>query len=47
MHRSGLEKVCDAVATVQTSLGETTQWAFTALCIGLAGTLLVRTMASA
>jgi hypothetical protein len=47
MHRSGLEKVCDAIATMQTSLGEATQWAVTALCIGLAGTLLVRTMVSA
>lgn len=44
MHRSGLEKVCDAVAHVQTSLGEATQWAFTALLFGGATTLLVRTM---
>ncbi len=41
MHRSGFEKVCDVVAYLQTSLGETTQWVVTALCIGLAGTMLV------
>lgn len=44
MHRSVFEKVCDAIAFMQTSLGEKTQWAFTALCVGVAGALLVGTM---
>lgn len=44
MHRSGFEKVCDVIAWMQTSLGETTQWTLTALCVLGTGTLLMRSM---
>jgi hypothetical protein len=44
MYRSGFERVCDVLANMQTSLSEGVQWAFTALFLGVATTLLVRTI---
>lgn len=44
MYRSGFEKVCDAIAGMQTSLGETTQWVLTAFFAIGTGTLLMRSM---
>jgi len=35
MYRTGRED-CDAIANMQNSLGEGTQWAFAALCFGVA-----------
>lgn len=44
MYRTGFEAICDRIANLQTSLSEGAQWAGSALCFGLATTLLVRTL---
>lgn len=46
MHRSGFEWVCDAIASVQTSMHEGVQWVVTAMFFGTAGLLLVGSMVS-
>jgi len=47
MYRSGFEALCDAIANMQTSLGEGVQWALGALCFGFAATLLVHSLVGA
>ncbi|MBX3500728.1 MAG: hypothetical protein KF889_14870 [Alphaproteobacteria bacterium] len=44
MYRSGFERVCDVIASVQNALGEGLQWAVTALFFGGAITLILGSM---
>jgi len=44
MYRTGFERICDAIANMQNSLGEGTQWAFAALCFGVASAVLLNTL---
>jgi hypothetical protein len=44
MHRSGFERFCDIIASMQTSLHESLQWVLTLMFFGAAGTMLVGTM---
>lgn len=47
MYRSGFEAVCDFIANLQGGLSERLQWVFTAICLGLACTVLVGTLMAA
>lgn len=44
MYRTKFEKICDAIANMQNSLGEGTQWAFAALCFGIACAVLMNSL---
>ena len=47
MHRFPLEALCDAIAGVQGSVGEVTQWVLCALMMGGAATVLARAVLGA
>ncbi|MGE0425810.1 MAG: hypothetical protein AB7O88_26355 [Reyranellaceae bacterium] len=47
MYRTGFERICDAIANVQDALGERTQWALAALCIGVAAVVVVNALMAA
>lgn len=47
MYRSAFEKICDALASMESSLHEGLQWACAALFIGLACLVVVRAFTAA
>jgi hypothetical protein len=47
MYRTRFERICDAIANMQNSLGEGTQWAFAALCFGVACAVLMNSLMAA
>lgn len=47
MYRTGFEKICETIANMQSSLSEGVQWAFTALCLGVACAVLANSMMAA
>ncbi len=44
MYRTGFERICDAIANMQNSLSEGVQWAFAALCFGVAFAVLANSL---
>jgi len=47
MYRTGFEKICDAIANMQSSLSEGAQWAFAALTFGVACAVLLNSLMAA
>ena len=47
MYRTGFERICEAIANMQNSMSEGMQWAFAALCFGVACAVLLNTLMAA